>query len=205
MSYCKKCFEEVSNDCILTNGICVFCHYHIDDWDTNGHVVTKKQSIRNHSNIFLHWRKYYNKYYRALCKKLSTLIKGTIRKRKIKKHFYYYLYYRDGGKIMTKYYGRNCPTEVLTQIELRRKIQLKIKNLKPLLYALRINSRPNHYYNRFDILKRDNFTCRYCGRRAPEVKLHVDHKIPLSKGGRDIKSNYITCCEDCNLEKLAKV
>jgi len=32
---------------------------------------------------------------------------------------------------------------------------------------------------RFKILVRDHFTCRYCGRSAPSVELHVDHVHPL--------------------------
>jgi hypothetical protein len=54
---------------------------------------------------------------------------------------------------------------------------------------------------RYKILHRDNFTCQYCGREAPEVKLHVDHIIPLDKKGLTIESNLITSCSDCNLGK----
>ena len=43
---------------------------------------------------------------------------------------------------------------------------------------------------RFEVFKRDNFTCQYCGRKAPEIVLNVDHIEPVSKGGtNDI---YIT-------------
>lgn len=51
---------------------------------------------------------------------------------------------------------------------------------------------------RFEVLKRDNHTCRYCGRSAPEVKLHVDHVVPASLGGTDAPSNLVTACADCN-------
>ena len=54
---------------------------------------------------------------------------------------------------------------------------------------------------RFEILKRDSFTCQYCGRKAPDVELHVDHKYPKSKGGLSIKGNYITACMECNIGK----
>jgi endogenous inhibitor of DNA gyrase (YacG/DUF329 family) len=54
---------------------------------------------------------------------------------------------------------------------------------------------------RFDILKRDNFTCQYCGRKAPNVILHVDHIIPSSKGGTNDRANLVTACQDCNLGK----
>lgn len=55
---------------------------------------------------------------------------------------------------------------------------------------------------RYSILKRDGFRCQICGRTAQDgVKLHVDHIIPVSKGGRTIPSNLRTLCEDCNLGK----
>ena len=54
---------------------------------------------------------------------------------------------------------------------------------------------------RFQALKRDNFTCQYCGRKAPEVELQVDHIYPKSKGGLDKLENYRTSCRDCNIGK----
>ena len=56
---------------------------------------------------------------------------------------------------------------------------------------------------RFSILKRDNFTCRYCGRKTPEVILEVDHIVPVSKGGTNDLNNLITSCRDCNRGKGA--
>lgn len=54
---------------------------------------------------------------------------------------------------------------------------------------------------RFSILKRDNFTCQYCGQKAPNVVLHIDHKKPSSKGGPSTLENCVTACEECNLGK----
>jgi len=54
---------------------------------------------------------------------------------------------------------------------------------------------------RYQILERDKFTCRTCGRSAPEVALHVDHIIPVSKGGNNTLENLQTLCVDCNLGK----
>lgn len=31
---------------------------------------------------------------------------------------------------------------------------------------------------RFEILRRDNFQCRYCGAKAPDATLAVDHVTP---------------------------
>jgi len=54
---------------------------------------------------------------------------------------------------------------------------------------------------RFEIFKRDNFICQYCGRKAPNVELQVDHIYPKSKGGISEKENYITACQHCNIGK----
>lgn len=54
---------------------------------------------------------------------------------------------------------------------------------------------------RFEVLKRDKFTCQYCGRQAPDVILNVDHIKPISKGGTNEITNLITSCFDCNSGK----
>lgn len=54
---------------------------------------------------------------------------------------------------------------------------------------------------RFEVLKRDEFTCQYCGRKAPDVILHIDHINPVAKGGDNNILNLITSCADCNLGK----
>jgi hypothetical protein len=54
---------------------------------------------------------------------------------------------------------------------------------------------------RFEVFKRDSFTCQYCGRSAPNVILHVDHIMPVAKGGEDDITNLVTSCVDCNLGK----
>ncbi len=58
---------------------------------------------------------------------------------------------------------------------------------------------------RYDILKRDGFKCQLCGMgQIDGVRLHVDHIIPVSKGGRTIPSNLRTLCEACNMGKRDK-
>lgn len=51
---------------------------------------------------------------------------------------------------------------------------------------------------RFAILRRDNFTCTYCGRKAPDVILHVDHRVPRALGGTNAPENLCASCADCN-------
>lgn len=55
---------------------------------------------------------------------------------------------------------------------------------------------------RYDVLRRDNFHCVRCGRGKEDgVKLHVDHIVPVSRGGKSVMSNLQTLCEDCNCGK----
>lgn len=54
---------------------------------------------------------------------------------------------------------------------------------------------------RYEVLRRDNHACRYCGCMAPDVKLTIDHVIPKALGGSDDPSNLVTACVDCNAGK----
>lgn len=57
---------------------------------------------------------------------------------------------------------------------------------------------------RYKALSRDKFKCVKDGRSPatdPTCRLHIDHIIPFSKGGKTILENLQTLCEDCNLGK----
>lgn len=54
---------------------------------------------------------------------------------------------------------------------------------------------------RFEVFKRDKFTCQYCGKSAPDVVLEIDHIKPVSKGGDNDIMNLVTSCKDCNRGK----
>ena len=51
---------------------------------------------------------------------------------------------------------------------------------------------------RFEIFKRDGFKCQYCGSTPPKAVLHVDHIIPVAKGGGNTDGNLTTACSVCN-------
>jgi hypothetical protein len=55
--------------------------------------------------------------------------------------------------------------------------------------------------DRFEIFKRDNFSCGYCGRTPPSIILQVDHILAVSNGGGNDAANLITSCQECNLGK----
>lgn len=54
---------------------------------------------------------------------------------------------------------------------------------------------------RFEVFKRDFFTCQYCNAKPPKVPLEIDHIIPVSKGGKNNIDNLLTACFDCNRGK----
>lgn len=56
------------------------------------------------------------------------------------------------------------------------------------------------------IIERDNYTCQICGKYMPdEVGLHVDHIVPVAKGGKSVESNLQVLCSKCNGRKSDRV
>lgn len=56
---------------------------------------------------------------------------------------------------------------------------------------------------RYEVLRRDNHSCRYCGATAPDAKLTVDHVTPVALGGTDNPDNLVAACRDCNYGKAS--
>lgn len=54
---------------------------------------------------------------------------------------------------------------------------------------------------RFEVFKRDGFTCQYCGSTPPAVTLEVDHIVAVSNGGDNDQDNLVTSCFNCNRGK----
>ena len=50
-----------------------------------------------------------------------------------------------------------------------------------------------------NILRRDNYTCQYCGRKGEDMT--IDHVIPRSHGGEDSWENLVCACSECNARK----
>jgi 5-methylcytosine-specific restriction endonuclease McrA len=50
-----------------------------------------------------------------------------------------------------------------------------------------------------NIIKRDNHTCQYCGKRTGMMT--TDHVIPKARGGSDSWENLVCACLECNNRK----
>lgn len=94
-----------------------------------------------------------------------------------------------------------CHNEIQKRLE-----KLKIKDIRKYIESMKeivwdSDERQVSKRLRFMILKRDDFTCRYCWRKAPSVILHIDHTKPYSKWWLTEEQNLVTSCADCNLWK----
>lgn len=74
--------------------------------------------------------------------------------------------------------------------------RVKERSIASAGYGWRIERR-----EKFKILHRDNFTCRYCGARPGSENLEVDHLIPRSRNGSDNACNLVAACVTCNGRK----
>jgi 5-methylcytosine-specific restriction endonuclease McrA len=59
---------------------------------------------------------------------------------------------------------------------------------------------PTVSFNKKNILKRDAYTCQYCGQNGGE-RMTIDHVVPKSQGGRTVWDNVVSACRACNLKK----
>lgn len=63
------------------------------------------------------------------------------------------------------------------------------------------NRKPLSKRQRFEIFKRDEFCCQYCGNRPPKIVLEIDHIVAVADGGTNDEANLVTSCFDCNRGK----
>ena len=59
---------------------------------------------------------------------------------------------------------------------------------------------------RQEVLKKDNFTCQYCGKKSPEVQLHAHHikMFATNEEERFYVDNGITLCHECHKKVHSK-
>jgi len=81
-------------------------------------------------------KEHYLKVNVELKKEFSKLPKGSIKKRKIGGHFYYYLQYREKDKILHKYLGKNEPEDIINKIKRRNVLKNELKKVKEALKLL---------------------------------------------------------------------
>jgi hypothetical protein len=79
---------------------------------------------------------YYQRLERELKRRLAKLPQGSVKRRRIRGHAYYYLQQRNGGKVIHRYLGRQKPAELLKGIEERRKLKQELTKVREALRLL---------------------------------------------------------------------
>lgn len=141
------------------------------------------------------------------------------------------LYYQENKKEILKkvktYYRENTEkimkTKKLYLKNNKEKVSLAKKNWarnnKDIVYKSGLKRRSRKHFVQFEgvartrLLERDNWTCQSCnvevhdrstGDWNDEFKAHIDHVIPLSRGGDSTRENLQVLCRTCNLSKSNK-
>ena len=78
-------------------------------------------------------------------------------------------------------------------------LSLQVPTVIRVLNMVKRNTRKSVSFSKKNILRRDNFTCQYCGER--NYLLTVDHIIPKSRGGKTNWTNGVVACKPCNMKK----
>jgi 5-methylcytosine-specific restriction endonuclease McrA len=70
----------------------------------------------------------------------------------------------------------------------------------------KINFRDDIRYGDYlKLLWNNEHICKECGKKPPDIKLHIDHIIPVSLGGSSDSKNLQFLCSNCNLKKKNKL
>lgn len=122
--------------------------------------------------------------------------------------------WREKNKEKVVEYGREWREQNKSHIS--QKTKLWKRENKDKVYASILKRRSNKNFVKFtpvqrtELLERDNWSCQCCGKKVhddnknDENKAHIDHIIPISKGGDSTPENLRVLCRTCNLSKRNK-
>jgi 5-methylcytosine-specific restriction endonuclease McrA len=132
----------------------------------------------------------------------------------------YHEQYRNKNKEHILKRDKQYRKENKENLSLKEKIYRQTDKGKNIRYYHNLKIRSLKYNREFspiertEILKRDNWTCQICeikvhdestGDWNTDDKAHIDHIIPLSKGGNSEVNNLQILCKKCNLVKGEKI
>lgn len=147
--------------------------------------INKNSKYKNKEKI-----KIYNKEYKALNKqKLKEQKKEWVLNNK-EKHLEFKRKWQRNNRKKRLYSGQSKENNIISKknYKHRRRIQEKggvsLLELKKLLFSSKV--------------------CYWCNISLKGLNPHVDHYVPLSKGGTHTLDNIVISCPTCNLTKNAK-
>lgn len=151
---------------------------------------TRKYKAENHEKVLEASRKYHEKNKdkrNAVIRKWQSANRDKmleIGRRWYEKH-------QDSEREESRKYRAKHPEKTLQNNRTRR---ASVKNVGGVIAA-----------NEWSALKEKyGFMCLCCGRKEPEIKLHLDHVIPIKLGGKNVIENAQPLCQNCNSRKHIK-
>ncbi len=94
--------------------------------------------------ILLESKEYYSEIKNKIKRKLSRLVRGSIKERLIGGKKYFYLQHRAGKKVVHKYLGKRKPEEILAQIKERKALNSELKKVTEALKIIRRSEGRRH-------------------------------------------------------------
>ena len=79
---------------------------------------------------------YYQRLDRDLRRRLVHLPQGSVKRRRLKGHAYYYLQQRVGGKVVHRYLGKQKPAGLARQLHERRVLRRELVKVREALRLL---------------------------------------------------------------------
>lgn len=99
---------------------------------------------------------------------------------------------------------RNKSRVTLRIREWRRAFPEKAQAAKDRRRALEHNAKGSHTADDIRLLRKTQPNCWWCGKSVGS-KYHVDHRIPLARGGSNAPENLCISCPQCNQSKNDKL
>jgi 5-methylcytosine-specific restriction endonuclease McrA len=131
---------------------------------------------------------------KAISKVASTYADGTPKARVIDPDTFQTFTWDDWSKIQP---------EATEDYIATTRFSLKIPQII-LLSRYEKTPRPKVHFNRRTLLKRDDHSCQYCGKRCAADEWSVDHVTPRAHGGQTTWENCVVACVKCNRRKADK-
>jgi len=108
-----------------------------------------------------------------------------------------------------EYYLNNQDAQRKASADWRAKNPSQVRAQRAIYYARKADALVHDHVSVDWLLDRDGRNCYYCGMtmelagNSPS-RVHLEHKTPLSRGGKHSEENCVLACRTCNLRKHDK-